>query len=72
MKNPLGYTIAVALEYILTVNLLYLVLCLLGFAFGICSTIISLTKDIKYDVNGLNVSAKAKDDQRKIAKEFFN
>lgn len=32
--------------------------------------LISLTKDIKYDVYGLNESAKAKDDQPKIVKQF--
>lgn len=71
MKNPFGYTIAVALEYLFTTNIWIPALCLLSFAFGTCLTLISLTEDIKCDVDGLNASARAKDDKLKIATKFF-
>lgn len=70
VKNPCGYTIAVALEYIFTTNALFMVLCLLGFAFGTCLTLISLAKDITCDVSNFNESARVKDDHSKIVKQF--
>lgn len=70
MKNPLGYSIAVAFQYIVTVDLFVPASCLLSVAYGICSTLISLTKDIICDVNSLNTSGRAKDDRFKIAKQF--
>lgn len=70
VKNPCGYTIAVTLEYIFTINVLFIVLCLLSFAFGTCLTLISLAKDIKYEMHSLNENASAKDGQLKIVKQF--
>lgn len=70
MKNPFGYTIAIALEYIFITNLLFPVACALGYAFGSCSTLISIAKDITRDVLKLNKIARFKDDRQKISKEF--
>lgn len=68
VKNPLGYTIAVALEYIFIVNLMLPVLCLVSFALETCLVLISLTKDVKCDVNRLNENVK--DNQLEILKQF--
>lgn len=61
---------ATTLVYIFAANLLFVASSILGLDLGISLTLISLSKDIKSDVHGLNRRATAKDNQLKISKQF--
>lgn len=61
---------ATALEYIFATNLLFMASSLLGYDLGVCLALISLSKDVKNDVHGLNQSTRVKDDRPKISQRF--
>ena len=52
-KNPTGYSVAVVIQTIFLYNVLLNAKCLSIFIIGTCLMLISLTKDIKYDLHSI-------------------
>lgn len=69
-KTPKGYVISFIFQFILTINLLYSVLCLTILAIGTCLILISLAKDIQCYLNLIKMNARDKRNRRKISKKF--
>lgn len=70
VQNPIGYSIAVCLEYLFTLNLELLTMSIMVIAIGPCLILISMTKDLKYNLHILDISARLKEDPVKIVRDF--
>lgn len=54
LKNPIGYTLALILQYIMLMCMLYSVACLLSIGFGAYVLIITVTEDIKINMTTIH------------------
>ena len=59
-KNPIGYSVAVAIEFHLAAAMVHYVECFLVFGFAALLYIFSVVKDIQNDLNQFNETAKLK------------
>lgn len=73
-KNPLGYTIAVAIVFVLALSVVFTALAAANFALGtrlgMCLILISLAKDMRGDLSYLRKSIKCKKDRVHIIKQL--
>lgn len=70
MKTPFGYSIAIALVYIITFNMQLSVLCVLIIVIAPCLALISITTDMKYELGVLNTSARTNESPFKVTQQF--
>lgn len=69
-KNPIGFTIASAIEYFMCVNLTFFVMCIMVVAIGPSLALISITKDMKCCLKSLDNCARTKENHIKIIRQF--
>lgn len=69
-KNPLGYFVAVAFQYIATSLLFAFVSCMMSFEIGAFFMELLLTNDIKSDLKLFNENAMVKDNRSLAFKRF--
>lgn len=70
MKHPIGYSIAVILEYLIAVNVEFFAMCIMIIATGPCLILISITDDMECSLKNLDKSARTKECPRKIIQQF--
>lgn len=69
-RNLIGYSIAGLMEYIVPFNIDLNIMCMINFAIGVGSMLISLADDIKRSMNTLNASVRAKGCKLEILYRF--
>lgn len=69
-KNPFGYLVACALQYILIRYLFIFVVFCVYFEIGFYFLLVSIADDIKRCIKSLNQNAKSKRKRLKLSKEF--
>lgn len=70
-KNPIGYLIAVFMEYIFDLSILVSAKCLAIYLFGTFFMLFPLVNDIKYCLKTINYNARHKKERPKISNQFF-
>lgn len=70
VKNPIGYTMAVILEYLLAFNVDLFAMCIMVIAIGSSVTLISVTQDLNVSLKNLDKSAMMKDSPLEIVQQF--
>lgn len=70
VKNPCGYSIAVALQFIFSFNLDLAVACISIIVIALSLVLISTVDDMMYGLNMLNTSAKRHESHFKITQQF--
>lgn len=69
-KTPIGFSVAIFMDYILYVGIMITVECLMIFGIGTCSMLFPLTNDMKCDLKSCGVKSKCKKNRSKIVKQF--
>lgn len=67
-KNPMGFSVAIAVEYLFFTSLLVMVDCFFLIAIATLPLLFSLTDDIKWDLKTIQQSLKLKAKRLKMAK----
>lgn len=70
VKNPVGYALAVVIQFVCMINNNLTVLCVLVIVIAPCLILISTTNDIKYGLDVLNINARANESDFKITQQF--
>lgn len=70
VNEPVGYTLAIASQFIISVNLCLADVCVLIVLIVPCLVLISTTDDIKYGLDVLNTSARANESDFKVTQQF--
>lgn len=69
-QNPMGFSIAIALQFIFIFNAAFAGICFAVFSIGMCLILIFATDDIKNGLKSLNQSVKNKQKRTKIWNQF--
>lgn len=69
-SNPIGYSFAMALQYVFIFNAAFTSICFVAFAIGTSLLLMTLTEDLKCDLNSLDKSIKLKENRVEIFKRF--
>lgn len=70
VKAPIGYTIAVGMEFLISLNIQFLAMSALIVAMGSSMTLVSITEDMKCNLKVLDKSARKKESPLKIIQQF--
>lgn len=70
VKEPFGYTLAIASQFVISMNLCLADVCVLIVLIVPCLVLISTTDDIKYGLDVLNTSAMTNESDFKVTQQF--
>lgn len=71
-KNPKGFLVAFAVEYILELNMLFFSICALCFGIGFYILIAAFTNDLKNDLTSFMAYSKSKRNRIRILKQLIS
>ena len=69
-KDPMSYTIAVIIQTIITMVILFAILATIIYQMTSVLMLISMTEDIKCDLHSIDDKAKSKKHQLEVVKQF--
>lgn len=69
-KTPIGYTIAMTFQYVMTWSFCYLYSCLISFTIGTSLTLIAFTNDLVAILKSINHCAQDKENELDIAQKL--
>lgn len=69
-KNPVGFSVAIVIQYIQSICSMVATDCFTVCVFGTSALIFPLTKDMKNDLEAININAKRKRTRSKIVSQF--
>lgn len=70
VENPVGYTMAVCVEFVFTVNIELFTTCVMLVAIGPCLILMSMASDLRYSLYTLNRSARAHAKPSEVTQQF--
>ena len=70
-KNLLGYSIAFVLEYVMLAYLIFFIMCIISFGIGSYYLVISLTNDLKGQLDLINEHLQTKRNRLQAIKEMY-
>lgn len=69
-KNPIGFTFAISIQYVINITTLIIGKCIGVFLFGTCVVLMLLTNDIKRGLQSINKNAGLKKQRFRIQKQL--
>lgn len=64
------YFVAVAIEYLIVLNVIFFNMCIMIIAVGPCLLLTSMTQDIEYHMDALNKCARIKKNRYELIQQF--